>query len=108
LLSIFDLRAPSYNHELYELNIPALWKTYDGKSLLLWGESDYISSRDDHEMVAAAVNHYHEGNAQFLTVKNAEHGMRIAHSFVEARNNPGPYNTDFGKIVLNWLQHQQS
>ena len=43
-LSVFDLRARTYNDELYALNIPGLWKKFTGQALLLWGESDYISS----------------------------------------------------------------
>jgi pimeloyl-ACP methyl ester carboxylesterase len=105
-LGIFDLRARAYNEELYALNIPSLWKSYNGKSLLVWGESDYISSRDDHQMVADAANYYHKGNAEFITVKNDEHGMGTATSFQEAKNNPGPYNPELGKEVLKWLQQQ--
>lgn len=105
-LSIFDLRSRAYNEELYVLNIPSLWKSYPGKVLALWGESDYISSRDDHQMISDAVNYYHKGNATFLSVKNDEHGMGTATSFQEAKNNPGPYNPELGKVVLNWLQQQ--
>jgi pimeloyl-ACP methyl ester carboxylesterase len=108
LLSVFDLRSRAYNEELYALNIPSLWKNYTGKALVLWGESDYVSSRDDHEMIALAINYYHPGNATFLTVKNIEHGMHTAATFQEAKNNPGAYNTELGTIIVNWLQQQQS
>lgn len=108
LLSVFDLRSRAYNEELYALNIPSLWKNYPGKVLALWGESDYVSSRDDHDMIAQAVNYYHPGNALFLTVKNAEHGMHTAATFKEAQNNPGVYNTEVGNVIVTWLQKQQS
>ncbi len=105
-LSVFDLRSRKYNDELYAINIPAAWKVYDGKSLLAWGSSDYISAKEDHEIIANAVNQAHPGNAQFATVEHTDHGMNSAASFQEARTNPGNYNAEIGKLFLNWLRQQ--
>ena len=80
---------------------------FNGKLLLLWGESDYISSRDDHEIIADAVNHFHQGKATFRTIKNADHGMNTAATFAEARTNPGTYNREVGNVMLSWLKEQQ-
>jgi hypothetical protein len=102
-LSIFDLRSRAYNDELYAFNIPALWKLYNGKVLMLWGESDYISSKEDHEIIASTVNHYHPGNAVFGTVKNTDHGMNYAKNFSEAQKAPGAYNQDMSRTVIDWL-----
>jgi hypothetical protein len=102
-LSIFDYRSRAYNDELYGFNIPALWKSYSGKSLLLWGESDYVSSKEDHQIVNSSVNFYHKDNSSFKTVKKADHGMNVAASFSEAKNNPGKYNPQVSQTVLEWL-----
>jgi pimeloyl-ACP methyl ester carboxylesterase len=102
-LSIFDLRSRKYNDELYSYNIPGLWKTFNGKALIIWGESDYISSKEDHMIIADAINYYHKGNAEFLTVKNSDHGMNIAASFQEAQKNQGPYNREVASAILDWL-----
>ena len=104
LVSIFDLRSRAYNQELYSFNIPALWKSYNGKALLLWGTADYIASQDDHEMIAAAINYYHPGNAAVKTVQNADHGMLTAQNFAAAKNNPGIYNQEVTEAVWNWLK----
>mgnify|MGYP002335962265 CR=1 FL=1 len=105
-LGIFDLRSRAYNDELYALNIPSLWKDYSGKALLVWGESDYISARDDHEIISRTVNHYHQGHAEFVTVKAADHGMSVAADFKEAARNPGTYNSAVGDTILTWLNKQ--
>ena len=105
-LQVFDLRSRSYNDELYALNIPSLWKDFKGSALLLWGESDYIASRDDHEILARAIRTHYKGKVDFEAVKNADHGMQLAGSFAEARTRPGPYNTAVGKTVLSWLRKQ--
>jgi pimeloyl-ACP methyl ester carboxylesterase len=105
-LSIFDLRSRAYNDELYSYNIPGLWKPFTGKALLLWGESDFVASREDHAIVANSVNYYHKGNAEFLTVPNTDHGMNLAKGFSEAQRSPGPYNPEVGNVISNWLLKQ--
>jgi len=102
-LSVFDLRSRQYNDELYSLNIPALWHSFKGKALLIWGEGDFISCKDDHEIITNTVNHYNSGAATFATIA-ATHGMEYASDFQQGLRNPGPYNADLGKIVLNWLR----
>jgi pimeloyl-ACP methyl ester carboxylesterase len=102
-LSIFDYRSRSYNNELYELNIPAAWKSFEGKALLIWGESDYISSKEDHKIITQTVNVYHPGNAEFITIKATEHGMRDAASFQEALKSTGNYNPAVANQILQWL-----
>lgn len=105
-LPVFDLRSRAYNDELYSFNIPGLWKGFRGKALMLWGESDFIAAREDHEIVAAAINYYHPGNATFRTVKQAAHGMTTAADFAAARSGDGPYNPQVGQAVLDWLKKQ--
>jgi pimeloyl-ACP methyl ester carboxylesterase len=106
LLSVFDYRSRAYNDELYGFNIPGLWKPFEGKALFIWGESDFISSKEDHQILAGTVNFYHPGNGQFLNVPASDHAMQTAATFNDAKNNPGAYNTAVGKEMLNWLQNQ--
>ncbi len=107
-LSVFDLRSRKYNDELYDLNIPETWKNYAAKALFLWGSSDYISSREDHEILAATVNTFHPGNGSFIQIDNADHGMQRASSFAASRTQPGRYNDQVGEIILTWLKQQIS
>ena len=103
-LSVFDYRSRTYNDEMYSVNIPAEWKTFSGNALLIWGSGDYISSKDDHQLVTDAVNYFHPGHAQFVILPNTTHGMLYATDFVQARTNPGAYNPEVGNTVLQWLQ----
>jgi hypothetical protein len=103
-LSLFDLRSRTYNDELYHFNIPSFWKDFNGNALLIWGDSDYVSSKEDHQIIADAINYYHEGKAEFVTVKNTDHGMNHADSFSEAHLNGGKYNDKVGKVILDWLK----
>lgn len=105
-LGIFDYRSRAYNNEMYAINIPAAWKSFKGNALFMWGESDYISSRQDQEILVNAVNTFNPGHGSFVTIKNADHGMHFAATFAEARTNPGGYNAETGKAMLNWLLKQ--
>jgi len=103
-LSIFDYRARAYNNELYDLNIPAAWKSFTGKALLMWGESDYISSKEDHQIITQTVNAYHPGNAAFVSIKATEHGMKDAETFQQAQSAPGSYNPAVASQIIQWLR----
>jgi uncharacterized protein len=103
-LSVFDLRSRDYNRQLYALNVPGAWKSFSGKALLLYGEQDFVASKEDHRIIADAVNHYHPGHAIMQVVSGASHGMTAASSFEEARTNTGRYHPGVGEIVLNWLK----
>lgn len=106
-IALFDLRSRAYMNELFALNIAGAWKPFTGKALLVWGESDYISARDDHRILTDAINYYHSGNAQLLTIPHADHGMQVAASFNAATKRSGPYQPEVGKAMLNWLNVQQ-
>ena len=105
-ISIFDHRSRRYNDELYVLNIPALWSSYDGNALLLWGASDFLSSEDDHRMAADALNRSHPGRATFITIPKADHPMLTAADFVASQRNPGGYNEAVGSTIIKWLKGQ--
>jgi pimeloyl-ACP methyl ester carboxylesterase len=102
-LSVFDYRSRKYNDQLYDLNIPAAWKKFGGKALLLWGETDYIASKEDHEIIVETVNHEHPGNAQFNMIAKSTHGIQYAETFQQARTSPGAYNPTLAKTILDWL-----
>lgn len=106
-LGVFDDRSRQYTRELYAVNPPQTWKTFKGKALLFWGEGDFISAKEDHQILVDAINYYHPGQAELATVK-ATHGMETAQNFQQAVSNPGDYNREIGKIVLNWLNKNNS
>jgi len=103
-LSVFDLRSRKYNDELYQLNIPAAWKLFSGKALLLWGEGDYIASKEDHQIITNTINSNHPGNATFSVVKSSTHALMNASSFQEAVKSPGAYNPNAANDIINWLK----
>lgn len=97
-------RADVFWHQLYDLNIPALWSAYPGKVLAAWGQADYISTRPEHVLIAGYANHFHPGNGTFLEVPGADHGMYGATSFRDAQENtPKQYNPVVSQLLGKWL-----
>jgi uncharacterized protein len=103
-LSVFTLRSRAYNDQLYELNIPLSWKPFTGKALLLWGEGDFIASKEDHQIIANTVNFYHPGNGTFSVMEKSTHSLQTAANFQEAQKNPGSYNKLISVKILTWLK----
>jgi pimeloyl-ACP methyl ester carboxylesterase len=102
-VGVFDMRSRAYNDELYGLNIPAAWKGYPGRTLLLWGEADHIAARHDHELLHAMLDGWNPGSVTFQVVPHAGHGMGQAddpHAAVEAE---GPYQPGVGRVVSEWM-----
>ncbi len=98
-----EARSRKYNDELYAVDYTALWKPFTGKALMIWGKGDFISSQDDHQILTNTINKYHPGNATMVVV-SADHGMSTANSFREAATNPGQYNPEIYKKILDWLK----
>ena len=102
----FGFRANEFWYDLYNINIPNTFKNYDGKVLAIWGESDYVSTKQEHEQVVNAVNFYNAGNGTLATVPGADHGMNVAPTFQDAaQQEPRPLNTKVTDVVLNWLNN---
>ncbi|WKZ64973.1 MAG: alpha/beta fold hydrolase [Flavobacteriales bacterium] len=100
---IFDVRARAYNDELYALSIPAAWKGFRGRTLLLWGEADYIAARHDHELLRGLIEAAHPGSVTFQVVPDADHGMHQADDFKAAVAGSGPYQQLVGRAVTEWM-----
>ncbi|MBV6439694.1 MAG: Protein TolB [Saprospiraceae bacterium] len=100
------LRSEQFWRQLHEMNIPANWQHFEGKVLAAWGATDFISTKAEHQMIAATVNQLHPGNGIFLEIPNSNHGMHVASTFQEARTNPGDFNPEVAKQVGNWLKQQ--
>ncbi|MDX5443612.1 MAG: PDZ domain-containing protein [Hymenobacteraceae bacterium] len=107
MMTSLNFRDDDFWRQLYAMNLPEQWKNYDGKVLALYGASDYISTKQEHQQLAEMVNYYHPGNGTFAVAPNADHGMSYATSFVEARKNPGRFNAEVVKIMSDWMKQNQ-
>lgn len=102
------IRDYAFWDQLSAINLPQAWQAYSGKVLAMWGSTDFISAREEHQLIAEIVNKAHPGNGTFKEVPNASHGMETATTFAEALNKPGSYNSSIETIMSEWLQAQRN
>ncbi len=98
------LRSHDYLDQLYRINMASLWKDYGGSALFMWGESDYIASKDDHEILVAVMDRHAPGNGTLKIVPATDHKLNSAADFRAAAATRGSYNPEVGKIILEWMR----
>ena len=68
-------RPAAFYHQLQALDLGAAWAAVDAKTLVVWGEYDWIMSREDQLNIVALVNARHPGNGRLLSVPGMDHSF---------------------------------
>ncbi|MBX3120475.1 MAG: alpha/beta fold hydrolase [Fimbriimonadaceae bacterium] len=71
----FSARPLAFWRQIAQTNFPDYWKKIDAHVLMMWGENEFISTREDHEMAANGINQRSPGKGTFILVKNSDHGF---------------------------------
>jgi pimeloyl-ACP methyl ester carboxylesterase len=74
--------------------------------LAAWGAADFVSDRDEHEWIAATVNHYHPGKGTFSVVPASDHAFFRKESEEEAIRTgmTGEYHDAAAKVTASWIR----
>ena len=99
----------SFWRQCFKVNNPAYVAKINCPLLSMWGASDFISYREDHEMMAAAVNKRHPGKGEFFLVENSDHAFRSAPTLADSHRTWGQpngpaYNPAAGQKLLAWAK----
>jgi pimeloyl-ACP methyl ester carboxylesterase len=68
-------RPAAYYHQLQALDLGAAWSKVAVPALIVWGEYDWIMSRDDQTLIVDSVNANAPGKARLLTVARMDHSF---------------------------------
>jgi pimeloyl-ACP methyl ester carboxylesterase len=68
-------RPAAYYHQLQALDLGAAWSKVAVPTLVVWGEYDWIMSRDDQTLIVDSVNANAPGKARLLTVARMDHSF---------------------------------
>lgn len=94
--------------QLAKKNLAGAWAKTDAKVLALWGVSDFISTRSDHEFIAEIMNAKSPGSAEFVAVPNSDHGFFNNATFKDSISKwgrPGnTFNPNILEILGGWLK----
>jgi len=94
-----------YLQQVADVNIRALWMNTKVKVLAMHGSSDFVSSADEHKLIAETVNHYHPGNATYVEIANADHwGIYTDSELISASHTQTELNTLPLTTAIKWLR----
>ena len=94
--------------ELAARPLAAAWAAVDAPVLAMWGESDFVAARGDHELVAAIVDEAHPGRATFAAIPASDHNF-LRHPTMRASlqaTAPAPQNPAARERLVAWLEAQ--
>ncbi len=100
-------RHIAFFHQLQGRNLPGSWQQTDAHVLALWGECDFVSTRDDHEQIAAIVEADRPGRGEFRALPNTDHGFDRADSPADSQARgpaPGEPNPAFSEALRAWAK----
>ncbi|HET9327769.1 MAG TPA: alpha/beta fold hydrolase [Candidatus Eisenbacteria bacterium] len=97
-------RPASFYHQVARLNVEAAWSQITSPTLVLYGEYDWIMSRDDHERAAALVNAAHPGRATLVILPRTTHNLDRFDSRADAQaGRNGRFDEAVLQRILEWL-----
>lgn len=94
--------------ELCKYNFEGLWSKVDAHVMAFWGENDFISTEEDHPMIAKIVNDKHPGKAEYVKLSNSDHGFFKTTSMLDSMQKWGRGGSEFNpnvvEAILTWLE----
>lgn len=98
-------RPSVYHHQVQQLNVPAAWQKINFPVLVIYGEYDWIMSRQEHEYIAHVVNSSHPGSAELKIIPQMDHHFSIYKTPKEAfEGNYINYSQDVFPSIQNWIK----
>jgi alpha-beta hydrolase superfamily lysophospholipase len=97
-----------YVQQVADLNILEPWTKLDVPVLAVYGGSDFITDRADHQLIVDTVNGIHPGNGSFVLVDDMDHYWWTESSQQASLQNlrqgrGGTYDQKLSEIVVAWL-----
>ena len=97
-------RPVSFYMEANEHNIPQYWENISAPVLVIYGEYDWIMSREDHLMIAEAMNKKETGLGTFIEVPKASHGLQLYKNRQAAFDSYSPdLDPHLSEKLIRWI-----
>lgn len=94
--------------QIQDTHLAEAWGSIDCPVLMMWGESDFVSSKAGHEIIVSAVNHSHPNRASLVVLEGIDH---VFSHFSTAKDSydqrmRGPFNSIAARSTVDWMaQH---
>lgn len=98
-------RPARYYHQVQGLNVAQAWSAIDVPVLVVYGEYDWIMSREDQELLVAVVNGRRPNSATLIVVPRMGHNIETFASMAKAfEDDGGEYASSVAADVLRWIR----
>lgn len=100
-------RPVAFWSQLASYNFPSYWTKVDAHVLALWGENEFISTEEDHPLIAEVVNKAHPGKGKYVKLSNSDHGFKKTTSTVDSFqrwSQPGEFNPNVIEALKTWTK----
>ncbi len=74
----------TYMRQVATLNLAETWKSIDAPVLVIYGNSDFLTSLDEHQYLVDLINSFHQGQATLATIDQMDHFMTRAKTMRES------------------------
>ncbi len=98
-------RHHTFFHQLADVNVAEAWSKVNAHVLALWGEAEIVTSRQDHEDLAAYIDARSPGKGRFQLVPESDHGFgrhKTGKEAIQAGNVPATFNPAIIGVLKDW------
>ncbi len=93
-----------YFRQVAGIDIGTLWMNTDAWVLAMHGASDFVSSADEHRLIAGIVNRYHPGKATFAEIPVCDHWeLRAETERASQQHTATEVNPAAMQTALRWM-----
>ncbi len=98
-------RHMSFYHELQDLNLAEAWEKVSTHVLAIHGEYDWVTTGEDHDLIASIVNAKSPGFASSISMPKADHGFTLHDSLQASLRamGQGTWDASLPTTVLAWI-----
>jgi hypothetical protein len=100
-------RDVAFFRQLAMKDLGEAWANCGARVLALWGRADFVSSEEEHALIARIVNRDRSGAGEFRALDGIDHGFARAESREESigRDGPGEFNPLIVETIRDWAVH---
>ena len=99
-------RPAAFYQQLQELNLEEAWSKVDVPVLVVYGEFDWIMSREDHGMIVEIVNRRRPGTARLEVIPRMHHSFFVHDTREQSFRDyaSGRFDPKVLAVMVSWLR----
>jgi pimeloyl-ACP methyl ester carboxylesterase len=100
-------RIPRFWAQLASQNFPAFWARGNASVLAIWGKNEFITTEEDHPLIAAIVNRARPGKGRYVALEASDHAFKKTTSKEDSFrrwSTPGEFNPAIITTLKSWME----